>query len=103
MKRRSVYICEGLSGPPKTTEATNTQAWRSGERWSQYKSASQQKQMAYKSNDIAKELSEHRENKKLNPNILLVAMKKSKGKKHVGDKWEAQAYKRVMSWKPLKV
>lgn len=64
MKRRSAYICEGLSGPPKTTEATNTQAWGLEERWSQYKSASQRKQMAYKSNDIVKELSEHRENKK---------------------------------------
>ena len=64
MKRRSAYICEGLSGPQKTTEATNTQAWGLEERWSQYKSASQRKQMAYKSNDIVKELSEHRENKK---------------------------------------
>lgn len=64
-KKNSLHLW-GLSGPSKTIEATNTQAWGSEERWSQYKSASQWKQMAYKSNDIVKELSEHRENKKSN-------------------------------------
>lgn len=53
---------EGLSGHSKTREHKYTSMERSGERWSQYKSVNQQ--MAYKSNGIVKELSEHRENKK---------------------------------------